>query len=52
MNRMKIFCEGMLTATIAHFSAWVALVSVERIVQLSGHIFVVLAVHVLSSGQK
>lgn len=52
MNRMKIFCEGMVTATIAHLTAWATLVSVEKLVHLCGHTTVVLALRVLTSLQK
>lgn len=49
MKRMKLFCEGMMTACVAHATAWIVLVSVDEIVHLCGHIVVVLAMQILDS---
>ena len=52
MNRLKIFCEGLVTAALAHTSAWVILVSVDKILHLCGHIAVALLVQVLDSAKR
>jgi hypothetical protein len=47
LKRTKLFCEGVATAVVAHASAWVALVSIEKAIQICGHIVGALILHAI-----
>lgn len=52
MNRIKSFFEGMTTACVAHVAAWIALVSVDKIVHLCGHTIIAVVAHILESSKR
>jgi len=45
---IEVFSKGAATAIIAHLSAWLAAISVERAVYIAGHVVSLLALRLMN----
>lgn len=48
MKGLKAFVDGILAGLVAHLGAWIALVTIDRLLYILGHIVVAIALRMPS----